>query len=786
MPFSGLRVLDLSDHAGALCSRLLADLGADVVRVEPPGGAPVRRVEPLRGGESVAHLYANLGKRVVTADVETDEGRAVLARLAEAADVIIDARSMAPSLVARSGVDPVEGAGRSAVVLRISPFGSDGPRASWRGSDLVCAARAGMVYVNGHPDAPPVAPAGLAAYAATGLVGAVAIALACRTRERTGLGVRLDLSVEAATASALEHVTALRRQTGLVQRRQGTLHWSRTFRVAEAKDGLVLLSHLSDWTTLSEWVVSEYPDSAELTDARWEDVQLRRDHVEHIFGLLDPWVAERTVEEVCEGAVLRRLLFTEVCRPESLAEDPQLVARDFIEPRRLGADVVGLPRPPWGRALGDRAARLPDPVGEDADGAARDWSEPRTSLRRAAKDTRARLPLDGVVVLDFTWVVAGPVATRVLADHGARIVKVEARNAADFGSRRGGLTGNLNRGKQSIVIDLETARGRELAHQLAERADAVIDNFSARVMEQWGLDYDALRARRSDAIQVRLTGYGLDGPARDRPSYGPTLQARTGYPYWMRLPDGPATGWGYSWSDMVGGWTGALATLAALRHRDETGDGQLVDLSQLESLVATMGPRVLDLLAGRAVEPAGNRSQEGLRTPQGIFRCAPKADDDDRWLALSIDDDAMWRRFADVLAQDGESWASDGDLERTEGRIAREDELEERLGVWARRFDAEALESRLQDTGVAAGLVASGADLAADPQLLHRGYFPAVEVSGEGTFEYDGIPFLSAVAPGRVAGPAPLCGEHTDSVLSELLGFGSEEIAELRAQEVIE
>lgn len=734
----------------------------------------------------MAHLYANLGKRCVTIDVGAAEGRAELSRLAEAADVIVDARAMAPGLSTREAPDPIAGAGARAIVLRITPFGSDGPRAKWRGSDLVCSARAGMAFVNGHGGGPPVAPAGLASYAATGLVGATAMGLALITREKSGRGVELDLSIEAATAALLEHATALARQTGMVQRRQGTLHWSRTFRTAAARNGLVLLSHLSDWTTLSEWVASEWPESAALTDPRWEDVQHRRDHVEQIFDLLEPWAAEKTVEEICEGAALRRLLFTEVRRPEALAKDAQLAARGFVDRRRLGEDVVGLPRPPWGRAL-RRAVqiRMPGRPDPDTSEVRRDWARPRPNAAKPGS-RRLGLPLQGVVVLDFTWVVAGPVATRVLADHGARVVKVEARTAADFGTRRGGLTGNLNRGKQSIVIDLATDGGRELAQRLAARADVVVDNFSARVMDQWGLDYDSLRARRADAIQVRLTGFGLDGPARDRPSYGPTLQALAGYPYWMRFPEGPPTGWGYSWSDMVAGWTGALATVSALRHRDATGVGQLVDLSQFESLVSTMGPRVLDLLAGRGVESVGNRSQEGARTPQGLFRCAALGENDDRWLALSVEDDAMWGRFAAVLAADGEGWAMDPDLAEYAGRLRREEDLEARLSTWARRGDAETLESRLQAVGVAAGLVASGADLSRDPQLAHRGYFEVVEVPGEGSFEYDGIPFVSSVSAGRVAGPGPLCGEHTDSVLSELLGLGAAEIAELRGQEVIE
>lgn len=784
MPLSGLRVLDLTDHAGALCSRFLGEFGAEVVRVEPPGGAAVRRIEPLRGGQSLAHLYANRGKRCIALDPESAEGAVGLRRLARAADVIIDGRER--TRPPEPGFpDPLEGATDRAVVVRVTPFGSDGPRSHWRGSDLVCAARAGMVYVNGRADEPPLVPFGLAAYAATGIHGAVAALLGLRARDGTGRGSFVDLSVAEAAAGALEHVTGLFRQTGAVPRRTGSLHWSRTFRIGDARDGPVLLSHLGDWTTLSEWVASECPEVADLTDPRWQDVNRRREHAEHVFALLDRWLGGRTVAEACHGAELRRLLFTEVRSPETLARDPQLAARRFVSSAAVGGVSLGLARQPCRlSARAPTSLPLPAVLRDDPDDVLRAWSAPRALPDPGVPPMRAR-PLDGVVVLDFTWVVAGPVATRILADHGARVVKVEHRNAPDFGTRRDGLTGNLNRGKQSIVIDMESDAGRSLAHRLAARADVVIDNFSARVMDQWGLDYASLRERRGDAIGVRLTGFGLDGPLRDRPSYGPTLQALAGYAHLMRMPGGAPTGWGYSWSDMVAGLTGALATLVALRHRERTGEGQLVDVSQFETLVSVLGPRSLDLLAGRPVAAPGNRSQEGARAPQGIFRCTAEGEDDDRWLALSIEDDAMWARFATVLSEDGEDWAAAKALSGLAARIDRQDEIEAKLTAWTRTRRTEDLEERLQSRGIAAAVVANGADLVGDAQMAHRGYFERVAGEDGEEYVFDGIPFLSSALPGRITAPGPLCGEHTDSVLSELLGLGSEEIRDLRAQEVI-
>lgn len=771
MPLSGLRVLDLSDHAGALCARVLADLGAEVVRVEPVAGTDVRKVPPVRDGTSLAHRYVNDGKRIVEIDLRR-EGP-VLQEWIEWSDVVVDARSMAegwppdPDLPSRRP--------ERTIWLEITPFGAAGPRATWRGNDFVCAARGGMTYVNGPADEEPVTPFGLAAYAATGLTGAVAVLTALRARDLAGRGARLDLAVTAAVAGALEHVTGLHRQRGVVQRRQGTLHWSRTFRVGAARDGLVLVTHLGDWTTLSEWVASEHADASVLLEPFWKEGANRRAHAEELFDILDGWIRTRSASDVCTGAELRRLPFAEVRAPERLARDAQLRARGVANGSSSGP---GSAPPLFALGCADGGAGR----------ALRSTSETRagaTAVDRLRAPGPAARPLDGVLVLDFTWVVAGPVATRILADQGARVVKVEHRDAPDFGTRRGGLTGNLNRGKESVVLDLDREEARSIARDLASKADVVIDNFSARVMQAWGLDHGSLRARRPDAISLRLTGFGLDGPLRDAVSYGPTLQARAGYPHLMVTAKGTPSGWGYSWSDMAAGWSGALAALAALRHRDRTGQGQCVDLSQFENLVGLLGPGVLDLMEGRPVEPPSNRSQEGLRSPHGLFRCRAEGEDDDRWVAISVDRDQAWAALAERLVRDGEEWAASVGLRTAEGRLRREAEVRPRIQGWARRHRAEDLEEELQGLGVPAGLVAHGGDLLADPQLRARGHFACAAAPGETDHEFDGIPYLTDVLPGRIARPGPLCGEHTDSVLSELLGFGSSEIRRLRDEEVL-
>jgi benzylsuccinate CoA-transferase BbsF subunit len=387
-------------------------------------------------------------------------------------------------------------------------------------------------------------------------------------------------------------------------------------------------------------------------------------------------------------------------------------------------------------------------------------------------------PLDGVRVLDFTWVVAGPVTTRLLADLGADVIKVERRDAVDFGDRRGGLSGALMRGKRSVVLNLADARGVRLARRLALASDVVIDNFSARVMTNLGLDYDELRKLRADVICVRMTGFGLTGPDRDHVSYGPTLQALTGYTLLMAEPGGPPSGFGYSYSDLAGGNLGALAVLAALWQRRRTGHGQLVDLAQLEAVASLVGPVLLDrAVHGGVSVPTGNASQEAPAAPHGVYPCAGE----DRWIAITVFTDAEWAAFARVAG-----WGQDERFATGDGRLRHAGELDRLVAAWTRDRRADDTAALLQRAGVPAGIVADAEQLCAhDPQLASRGHFVDVPTPEGSTVRMDGPPFLLSETPAHPSGPGPLLGEHVEAILSGILGMQSAEIAALSEAGVV-
>ena len=399
------------------------------------------------------------------------------------------------------------------------------------------------------------------------------------------------------------------------------------------------------------------------------------------------------------------------------------------------------------------------------------------------QEPRGRRALEGVRILDFTWVVAGPVATRILADQGAEIIKIERRDTLDLGTRRGGFSGNLHRGKQSTVVNMADPRGIDLAKRLVAVSDVVIDNFSARVMRNWGLDYAGLKRLKPDVIAVSMSGFGHTGPHKDYVSYGPTLQALSGYTLQMRHPGGEPAGWGYSYADMTGGYSGALAVLAALWHRKRTGQGQFVDLSQFEAISSLVGPGLLDLLnRDTASEPVGNRSQEAPAAPHGVYRCRGE----DRWCTIAVFSDEEWRSLCRVMGNP--TWAAQPRFASLASRLQHREDLDRHVQGWTGGHAPEDVMSRLQAVGVAASVVANGEDLDRDPQLRARGYWarlPAKQEDGRTDVVLDGPPFKLSRTPGYVAAPGPLLGEQTDDVLRHVLGLSAQQVAALKANRVV-
>jgi crotonobetainyl-CoA:carnitine CoA-transferase CaiB-like acyl-CoA transferase len=390
----------------------------------------------------------------------------------------------------------------------------------------------------------------------------------------------------------------------------------------------------------------------------------------------------------------------------------------------------------------------------------------------------AVLPLAGIRVLDFTWVVAGPVATRILADHGAEVIKLE-RKPGPPGDRQRGLQGDLHRNKMSIAVNMANARGSEVARRLAISSDLVIDNFSARVMRGWGMDYQSLSKIKPDIICISMSGLGHSGPRSSYVSYGPTLQALSGFTRMMVGESGEPAGYGYSYADMAGGYTGALAALIALWHRRQTGRGQFVDLSQFEALVSVIGPGLLDVsVNGRVQSPPVYVSQEMAAAPHGVYKCLPLGDDDDRWLAISVRTPAQWDRFVEAIGSP--AWAHDPQFSTLFMRMRNRERLDAHVAAWTISQNAEQAMQLLQHARVAAGVVSNGADICArDPQLQARQFWGTVRLPDGRQTNVTGVPIKMSATPGSVRSPSPPIGSANDYVLGELLGYSKAEREQL-------
>ncbi len=414
--------------------------------------------------------------------------------------------------------------------------------------------------------------------------------------------------------------------------------------------------------------------------------------------------------------------------------------------------------------------------------------------------------LDGIRVADFSWIGVGPISVRILCDYGAEVVRVESQTRIDglrgaqpappgkSGYNVSGFFNNFNAGKSSFLLNMAHPRARQVAYRLIERSDVFVANYPPRVIENWGLTYDEIRAVKPDIVAAYLPMKGLEGPERDFAGYGLAVTGFSGLHHLSGFPNRPPFGVGTNYSDyVVGPLHMATAIMAGLRHRARTGQGQMIELAQVESAAAVLGPALLDYTVnGRNQERAGNRVTH--MAPHGVFRCrddarryppAPQqAPERQRWIAIAVRDDAEWRALCTVAA--GQAFASEARFGTLLGRKTHEDALEQALSVWTRDQTAADLCVRLQAAGCPAGVVQDAEDtLDLDPHMRARGYYRLLDHAETGPAHYDGPIGILHRTPGAPAGPAPLFGEHTFQVATEVLEYTPDEVAELVAEQVL-
>lgn len=410
----------------------------------------------------------------------------------------------------------------------------------------------------------------------------------------------------------------------------------------------------------------------------------------------------------------------------------------------------------------------------------------------------SRLPLRTVRVVDFSWIVAGPQATRILADLGADVIRVEYPGRVDSvrlgnpvpGAPRGsvdhsGMFSNFNRNKRSATLNVMHPSGMALLHDLLRVSDVVIENFSPRVLEGWGLTYEAMAAINPAIIYISLSGFGHTGRDRDYVTWGPTAQAVSGLTAMSGLPGKPPAGWGFSYLDHTAGYYAALAVQMALYHRGRTGEGQYIDMAQVETGMALAGAQMLDFAVnGRGYlasgGPPGNRSRDPQIAPHNSYRCTG----DDRWVTIVCETEEQWRSLCAVMGDP--AWTRGERFRTNLSRYEHQDVLDAEIEAWTRGQDAYDVMEALQAAGVPCGVVQNQQDKSeGDPQLRARGFYQRADHPTLGEHAYEGLPVHFSRSAWSVRRGAPLLGEQTVEVYHDLLGRSDAEIATLAEEAAI-
>ncbi len=838
---SGVRVLELADERAEYCGKLLAGLGADVIKIEPPGGSPTRRIGPfvddIPDPEKSLHFWHyDFGKRSVVLDITTADGQAQLRRLVAGADVLLE--SCAPGYLDGLGLgyEALREIQPGLVMASITPFGQTGPYRDWQGSDLVHLALGGVMMCTGYDptpdgeyDTPPIAPQMWHSSHIVGPQTADAIIAALLYRERSGRGQHIDASIHRAVSCNTGSDVGMwvfnrlevRRQTG----RYG-VPGTTPEALAPTKDGRHVLAFVSAEFMIGrehpKWIemLDGHGAADDLTDPKYQDLEyLRRPEViRHFHAVARRWVSGYKFErDIWKEGQARRLHWAPVRRPEENLDDPhwrQRATFNEVHHEELGRSIRYVSAPwfaeecPW--RTGPRAPRLGEHTAEVLGALA-----PGAPPRREAPVLPAapRSALEGVRILDLSWVVAGAAGPKILAGMGAEVIRVEWKGRHDTmrttggipvgeerervlrgepvmprreGVNRGAMFAEINPGKRSVGLNLRSARGVELLHELVRISDVVVENFSANMLEKFGATYESMREVNPSVIYVQQPGFGKRGLYSDYLSSAPVGEAFAGLTEMAGMPTPyPPSGWGYFYLDTSAAYYLAMNLLAALYYREKTGRGQYIDGSLGEPGLLLTGTATLDYqVNGRAWQRLGNTSPYRPAAPHGAYPCRG----DDRWIAIAAFDDAQWRAIGGVLRDP--AWMQRPDFTTLASRLEHAGELDALLGGETREQDAFELMERLQAAGVPAGVCQTARDrVERDPQLAHDGFLVPLTSREVGSWPVRQFPIQLSETPSRAGGPLgrgfPCYAEDNDHVYGELLGLSESERRVLAEQDVI-
>ena len=797
MPLSRFRILQVgSGIALDYCGKLFSDFGADVVKLEPPGGDPMRSFPPvLEGGQSGLFAWLNTNKRSVT---ETPDA---LDALLAGADLLLDGRFLSigmPGTLGWPGSDPglpaspAAGSGSEITAghdriaglatTSISWFGNSGPYDSFAATEATIRALGGLVALTGRAEGPPT----IATDCQSGIIAGLAafIASAAGLYDRASGGRQFSVSIHETAVNVAEYEAAVAWDSGLSRARPGVNRFGRNYPVGiyPTKHGLIGVTIVTPAQWRGICAMLGMPDLAK--NPRYSINTDRLAHAHEIDALFQPVWETRTATEWFELALEYRLPMAVVPTMAELLEQHVHRERGAFVPVRIGDAAFEAPVLPQHLTLTPpRTGGIAPLAGEDHAA----WLVP-SSDRPSGAATKSRLPLQGVRIVDLTMGWAGPTAARHLGELGAEIIKVEACQYPDWWrgtDLRASFIAEqkyekipwfqlMNRNKLDVTLDLTHPDGVALLKQLVADADAVIENYSAEVLRKLGLDYSVLKDIKTGLVMLSMPAFGSDNAWSACRGYGSTLEQASGLPTITGFPDDPPTMNQTAYGDPIGGFNAAAAVMVALLHQKATGQGQNIDLSQVECMLPLVAPALIEQSAtGHTPPRIGNRHP--LHAPQGCFRCTGS----DAWIVISITSDAMWRSLCALLDRDDLA-----DLTKAQ-RQAQQDVLEPLVQAWTIVRNADDAMTTLQANGIAAGVVRTPLALVDDPHLTARGFWHRLDRPFIGPHWQSSAAFREGPDAYPVRRVAPTLGQDNDAILSGRLGLAREEIDRLAKADVI-
>ncbi|WOH80363.1 CoA transferase [Bradyrhizobium sp. BEA-2-5] len=785
---SHLRVLEIgSSAATSYCARLFADFGAAVWKVEPPPGDPLRSAAPLTpGGQSAWFAFLNFNKSSVIVDPASAEATTRLACMIEDCDILVDGRAVDSADCPPIDVAAIRQEHPDLIYLDVSWFGREGSYATFAAADATVRALAGLIKLVGPVEGPPLSAPDFQAGILAGLWGFIATASSVIARLGSGAGRSYSLSIFEACISLSEYQIFEALDRGNVMRRIGINRFWPNFPagIYQTKNGWLGVTTI----TPTQW--RAFCDMLDLPHLRDDPALMigadRLKHMEQIERQFIPRLRSRTAQQWFAEGLKRKIPIAPVPGISDLLEDSEKNERGAIVPILIGEER--------GRTAGSmqrltltpprRGGKVPSPGERQA------FANIRTNITRRGAvspgcNDPTRQPLQGIRVIDFSMGWAGPLCTRTLADLGADVIKIEAIQYPDWWrgvDRRPDYVNRqmyektlrfcmMNRNKRSITLDLTRPQGLALAKRLIAGADIVVDNYSVDVLPKLGLGYDVLRTLNSQLVVMSMSAFGTHSARRDCRAYGSTLEQGSGVPSVIGGPKDPPVMSHIAFGDAVGGLNGCAAVLVALIHARKTGQGQFIDLAQIECMVPFAAPWIIIQSICGTSKRYGNRHPQFV--PHGCFRCLGE----DSWITIAATDDNMWQRLATIIGR--ADWAADVSLSSADARRTIENAIESVIEAWTRTRDADQAMHELQAARIAAGVVRLPIDLLEDRHLKSREFFQEIDRAFIGLHPQPSIPIRESARAHPIRRAAPTLGEQNTEILTELLGLSEVEIAEL-------